>query len=946
VKLKTKLGFAFALSAVFGLSSSTTLRAQSNKILVLDGSTQYMTVASSAALNVESGQSRTITFKVKSTSTVNDARYFAKRAAANGVDQSNPGTGGTGYEAFYNGGRVGPNAKTTDGGGVGGAFNTVTTMSNGNWHHVVMIFDHSTVSGKYYTRLSVDGTVTASSEANAASLANLVEFVVGAASDYSRKFAGSLDDIRVYNKVLNIAEIEADKNLEAVDNTTPNLVAAWDFENVSGVTVPDVSGNGNTGTLVGNPSIQIVQTTMIYSAASVIQTNIPIGRGDTDNRIIAVKVTTDGFRSPVSLSDLRFTMNGTSNLSDVSKIKVYATGNSKRFATGNVFATDINPAAGVITASGVQQLLPGDNYFWISYDVKSTAAEGNLLDASCEEVVVGGTTYVLGTKTATGASTVLLTHKLLFKPGDAGAYTYRIPAIVTANDGSLVTAIDKRVARNNDLASDIDILIRRSTDNGQTWSPALTIADLGSTNSDGASDPALVVDKASGKIICLFATNNGLMASNPSNLIRIGMCTSSDNGVTWTAPVDITNQIYGPACSNPISSTWYAAWIASGRAHQLRNGRIVAAMGVRQTSATKIDNFMVYSDDAGVTWQTSTNIACNNGDEAKIVELNDGKLVMSIRSGGSRRFVESTDKGITWGTPYNKPTILDPACNGDFIRYTSTIDGYDKNRLIHTVPYVSSSPRRNISVLLSYDEGQTWPVRKTLYLGNGDYSSITMLPDGTLGVYYENQDDQIYNMYFARFTLSWLTDGADTFVPSPLPLKLVHFGANFQQSSSQINATWQTQNEVNVDHFELESSTDGKSFEKIAVVKAKANDLPGTFNYQTSFKPAQSGTLYLRLKTVDLNGSFAYSKIISVEIASHLGLRLSPNPVKDILQVQLAGDGAEAQVQLLDAQGKLLKTVSTQQANTTLGFLSYPKGIYFVKVKSTSGWSTQKVVKN
>ena len=175
---------------------------------------------------------------------------------------------------------------------------------------------------------------------------------------------------------------------------------------------------------------------------------------------------------------------------------------------------------------------------------------------------------------------------------------------------------------------------------------------------------------------------------------------------------------------------------------------------------------MMSSVESGVTWTASTGRAELDGDEAKIVELNNGNLMMSIRNSGTRRFNISTDKGVTWGTAYNQAAITDPNCNGDFIRYTSTIDGYDKNRLLHSVPFATN--RSNVSVLMSTDEGTTWPTKKTIFSGASAYSSLTVLPDGTLGMYYENGESSTYQMYFVRFSLNWLTDGADTFVASTL----------------------------------------------------------------------------------------------------------------------------------------------------------------------------------
>lgn len=728
------------------------VQAQNGKVLLLDGSTAYLSVADHADVDIDAGENSTITCWIQTTSVVNNGRVIAKRTAPSG---SNLGyefySNSTGYFATnlrHSGSNVAPNT-----------FSTVKINDNA-WHHLAMVVD---AAGSKTVKNYIDGVLVGTGPngtntfAGTETFANAVALFIGKANDNTLYWPGKIDDVRIWNKAFTAAEVQADKSA-VVNGPTTNLLAAWNFENVTGTDVPDVSGNNHPGTLFGNATVVNLVSDMQFASAALYQTELPVGKGEANQRIIAVNVVTSGVNNPVALTSLSCTLDGTTNIADISQLKIYYTGNSNRFATTNLFST-VAAATGTITFNGTQTLAEGNNYFWIAADVASNAKEGNAIDATCESLTVGRTVYTPANKTVAGARTILLAHKLLFSGGDAGAANYRIPAIATAKDGSLIVAVDKRINGSGDLPANIDVVIRRSTDNGQTWSNAITIADLGTA---GASDPALVVDKASGKIICLFATDKGLFGSTPTDPIRIRMCTSVDHGVTWSAPVDLTDQLYGAGCSNPVTKNWFAAWVASGAAHQLRNGRIVAAVGVRQTSANQIDNFMIYSDDAGVTWQPSTGIAEQSGDEAKIVELNNGNLLMSIRNPGVRRMNTSTDKGLTWGTAYNQTDLIEPNCDGDIIRYTSTLDGYDKNRLLHTIPSNSSS-RKNVSVLISYDEGATWTVNKTIYLGASAYSSITVLPDGTLGMFYENGEYETYQMYFVRFSLQWLTNGADVY---------------------------------------------------------------------------------------------------------------------------------------------------------------------------------------
>jgi Neuraminidase (sialidase) len=173
---------------------------------------------------------------------------------------------------------------------------------------------------------------------------------------------------------------------------------------------------------------------------------------------------------------------------------------------------------------------------------------------------------------------------------------------------------------------------------------------------------------------------------------------------------------------------------------------------------------MIYSDDVGLTWNYKSSQASAIGDEAKIMELDNGNLIMNIRNKtpNCRKIVVSEDGGDTWGAPFFQHELIDPAVNADFIRYTSVLDGYDKSRLLFST---ASHPttRKNLTLFMSYDEGVTWPVSKVIYEGLSGYSSLTILNDGTIGCAYENGEFEEYQIYFVRLSLDWLTDGKDSY---------------------------------------------------------------------------------------------------------------------------------------------------------------------------------------
>lgn len=350
---------------------------------------------------------------------------------------------------------------------------------------------------------------------------------------------------------------------------------------------------------------------------------------------------------------------------------------------------------------------------------------------------------------------------VLFNMGDYDSQYWRIPALVTAADNSLVAVVDKRGSSLGDLPNTISIMSRRSTDNGKNWSEPVVVAQGGNGKTYG--DPAVVLDKKTGNLICMFVGDQGLWNATPYNRQGIYVSKSTDNGVSWSEPVAITDQVYAN------HSSWYAGFAGSGHGLCLKDGRLMFVLAIRATSATGVPlhNYAIYSDDGGDNWTLSTNAATTAGGEAKVVELEDGDILMSIRnpSKGNRIFCKSTDRGQTWGKAYFETELKDPDCNGDIIRYSySTDEGSEgKSRLLHSLPE-STTTRENVTIYLSEDDGETWPIKKRLVDGYSAYSSLTVLSDGTIGALVEEgkwdsnlPGEDGFQLVFYRFTMDWLT---------------------------------------------------------------------------------------------------------------------------------------------------------------------------------------------
>jgi len=335
----------------------------------------------------------------------------------------------------------------------------------------------------------------------------------------------------------------------------------------------------------------------------------------------------------------------------------------------------------------------------------------------------------------------------LFNTGvQEGVSCYRIPALVTAPNGDLIAAIDERVPSCGDLKwnKNINIVMRRSYDNGKTWTPIETVIDF--PEGQSASDPSMIVDSITGDIFMFY---NYMNLDTEKDIYYLHVLKSSDNGKTWSTPEDITSQITKPEWQKDFK------FITSGRGIQTRSGKLLHTL-VNLNSGMHVFG----SIDHGKTWYF-INTPIHPADESKIVELTDGTLMINARVNkkGIRYVHTSKDDGITWATnPI--PELIDSGCNASIISYTSKKDGYKKNRLLFSNAK-SENKRVNMTVRISYDEGKTWTDGKTIYIGSSAYSSLTILRNGDIGLFFEKDD--YANNVFTSFSLKWLTDGKDTY---------------------------------------------------------------------------------------------------------------------------------------------------------------------------------------
>ena len=741
---------------------------QPSHYLTFNGVDQYMSIPHHPDFNIDSDESFSLTAWVRNVSYTEYPRYICKRDAA-----SNSGSERSGYEFFGTpaaGQSLGLNTPTTTSGHALSVYTGITVPA-GEWMHIALVVDRA----ENIIRIFHNGnTNTAwSASLNGWTVENTHDLFVGAGNSGGQPCYfcnGSFGNIRFYNIALDDEMIAADIDTDDISNLPQEmhnaLLAAYDMDsaNVDDNIMHDISGNGHVANMMnfafGDAEILNV---------SLVQESRKIGRANDNEVLLRAAVSFGGENASINDNSLSFSLQGTSDVDDVKSVKIYSTGTSPVFDNRDlqnaVLLADVEPSLDVTDCQINAEIVSGVNYLWITVEVADDATEGNVIDAELYSVSTPSQTFEIVNPSPSGDREIILAHTLLFQPGDYNSTNYRIPGVITAKDGSIVAVTDKRKYNQGDLPEDIDIVCRRSTDGGHTWSEPYTIAQ-GTGYNHGFGDCVLAWTNDDNGLIAGFVGGVGLWNSTPSNPIRSYIARSYDNGQTWTEPEDITDFIFGSNCVVPEHRTWRASFFGSGNGLITSTGRIMFVAAIRETTAQSLSNYAVYSDDNGITWHVSGR-ASVSGDEAKVTELVDGRILMSIRHNGKRWYNISNDGGETWQSSTSTwNDITAPACNGDMIRYTSVNQGFNKNRLLHSVPFGSS--RTDVSVYISYDEGETWPVRKCIVPYSSAYSSLCVLPDGTIGLYVEEEypGNSGYSTVFYNFSLEWLTDGADSLDPT------------------------------------------------------------------------------------------------------------------------------------------------------------------------------------
>ncbi len=324
--------------------------------------------------------------------------------------------------------------------------------------------------------------------------------------------------------------------------------------------------------------------------------------------------------------------------------------------------------------------------------------------------------------------------------GDDGVAAYRIPGLVTTHKGTLVAVYDIRHNSSFDLQEDIDVGVSRSTDGGLHWGPMTVAQDMGEwggkpQNQNGMGDPCIVLDEVTGDLLLFSAWAHGTQPGihewfaaksgfGPETTPQLMMSRSSDDGLSWSAPVSLTRQVKREA--------WNFTFQGPGRGITMADGTLVVPFQHQEPEPDRTPAAgIIYSKDRGQTWHVHEHAKMNTT-ESQVVEVEPGVLMLNMRDNSKtgRAVYITKDLGKTWEPHVSDGRLVEPVCMASLIKAGDL--------LLFSNP-ADAKERRNITIQISEDGGRSWRRKLLIDEGTGwGYSCLTMIDKETVGILYES----------------------------------------------------------------------------------------------------------------------------------------------------------------------------------------------------------------
>lgn len=494
------------------------------------------------------------------------------------------------------------------------------------------------------------------------------------------------------------------------------------------------------------PSIPMTVDKRVEMASAVY----PVMSRLNGNPVLSLNVKTEGCLNPVSLTGVHLDLTGTTKLSDIESVTVLGGDEKPPFlGTSGTFPPDgarvlgpmpVNGAA-KLALKGKLELEPGDNNLWVCVKMK----DGASLDG---RVVVKPVGVIIGGKPVAVANAAPVAQRIgttVVKPGDFNSKFYRIPGLALSKKGTLLAVYDIRYNHSGDLPANIDVGVSRSSNGGRTWSDVEIAMDdakidpaLGSTR--GVGDPAILIDEKTGRVwvAAIWSHRHSIGGSragdnSPEACGQLVLAYSDDDGVTWSKPINITEQTK--------LKDWRILFNGPGAGICMKDGTLVFAAQYWDGKGVPWST-LVYSKDRGKTWHCGTGVH-EQTTEAQVIELKDGSIMINARCNwrGSRVVGVTKDLGKTWEKhPTSRtPQLKEPVCQAS-LQVVEAVPG--RGRTVFFSNPDSTSGRHLMTIKASSDDAASWPENTQLLYDtrNGwGYSCLAPVDKNHIGVLYESE---------------------------------------------------------------------------------------------------------------------------------------------------------------------------------------------------------------
>ncbi len=511
--------------------------------------------------------------------------------------------------------------------------------------------------------------------------------------------------------------------------------------------------------------------TFVLQGADTIQvkqTKTPLLIDRNDNVLFYIRIDAKESRK---LGEITLKFSDATPLHEIASVKLYYSGTEAAQRKDDIFYSPLNQYVSSNTAGKTRDanlsysvkvaeqqspesrvllspdyaLFPGINYFWISLQMKPNTSLLSTIDVEMVSATLDGKCAPLtfATERAPHRMGIGVRHA-----GDDGSAAYRIPGLVTSNEGTLLGVYDVRYHSSVDLQEYVDVGLSRSTDKGQTWEKMrlpLSFGEYGGLPKaqNGVGDPAILVDEKTGTIWIVAAWTHGMgngrawvnsMDGNGlETTAQLVLTKSTDDGKTWSEPINITEQVKDPS--------WNFLLQGPGRGITMLDGTLV--FPIQFIDAERVPNAgIMYSKDRGETWAIH-NLARTNTTEAQVAEVEPGVLMLNMRDnrGGSRAVSVTKDLGKNWTEhPSSRSVLQEPVCMASLLHVKAEDNILGRDILLFSNPN-STQHRHHITIKASLDGGLSFPEANQVMLDEDfgwGYSCLTMIDRETVGILYES----------------------------------------------------------------------------------------------------------------------------------------------------------------------------------------------------------------